>query len=77
MEFEIVGSITAVERIASGTGIRALAWVRRRYGRGDWVKRKGVAMVRLLDGTIRKAEVHWYEAHGVGKKNLKIKRWLD
>jgi hypothetical protein len=76
-KFEIVGPITAVERIAVGTAIRALASLRRRHGRGDWIKRKGVARVRLVDGTIRQAEVHWYEAHGIGKKDLKIKRLLD
>jgi hypothetical protein len=47
------------------------------YGRGDWVKRKGIATVRAPDGRIRKAEVHWYEAHGIGKKNFKIKRYVD
>jgi hypothetical protein len=76
-EFEVIGRLTDVERIASGSSIRAAQWLREQYGPGHWIKRKGVAMVRLVDGTIRKAEVHWYEAYGVGKKKLKIKCWLD
>jgi len=76
-DFDIVGSITDVVRIASGARLRAAPWLRDTYGRGDWIKRKGVATVRLPDGTIRKAEVHWYEAHGIGKKDFKIKRYVD
>ena len=73
MRFEIVGSITNVEIIAVGSGIRNLAYLRKRYGKGRWRKMKGIAKVRLLDGTIHTAEIHWYEAHGVGKRDFKIK----
>jgi hypothetical protein len=62
MDFEIVGEVTSVETIASGRGVRDRASLRRQYGKGRWRKLKGVANVRLIDGTIRLAEVHWYEA---------------
>jgi hypothetical protein len=77
MYFEIIGEITAVERIAAGGSIRELARLRKQFGSGRWRKLKGVATVRLANGRIRKVEPHWYEAHGVGKKKLKIKRYLD
>jgi hypothetical protein len=77
MYFEIVGDITRVETIAVGRGIRDLAHLEEHYGAGRWRKCKGVAMVRLASGGIRPAEVHWYEAHGIGKKRFKIKRFLD
>lgn len=77
MYFEIIGQIRNVETIAAGRGIRTLAQVRKRYGRGRWIKLKGEASVRLASGRIRRAEVHWYEAHGVGKKGFKMKRFLD
>ena len=73
MHFEIVGRISDVETIAVGSGIRILALLRKRYGKGRWRKLKGVATVRLIDGTIRLAEVHWYEAHGIGKREFKLK----
>lgn len=76
MDFEIVGLIDSVETIAEGHGIRDLVLLRQRYGLGRWKKKKGRAMVRLPDGTTARAEVHWYEAHGVGKVKLKIKEWL-
>jgi hypothetical protein len=75
--FRLVGPITDVETIATGSGIRELARLRRRYGRARWRKRKGVAQVELPDGVIRVAEVHWYEATGVGQREFKIKRYLD
>jgi hypothetical protein len=75
--FKIVGQITEIETIAIGSSIRELPELRARFGRGRWRKRKGVADVRLSDGTIRFAEVHWYEAHGIGKVRMKIKRYLD
>jgi hypothetical protein len=75
--FEIVGNITEMQTIAIGNSIRELPELQTRFGRGRWRKRKGVADVRLSDGTIRLAEVHWYEAHGIGKVRLKIKRYLD
>jgi hypothetical protein len=77
MHFEIVGEITEIETIAVGSGIRILSVLRKRYGRGRWRKLKGVATVRLSDGTIRLAEVHWFEAHGIGKRTMRIKRYLD
>ncbi|MCA1634531.1 MAG: hypothetical protein LC802_12775 [Acidobacteria bacterium] len=78
MYFEIEGKISDIELIAAGHGIRILALLQKRYGRGGrWRKLKGVANVRLSDGTIRLAEIHWFEAHGIGKKMLRIKRYLD
>ena len=73
MDFEIVSDITDIETIAAGTGVRDRARLRKQYGRGRWRKLKGVAKVRLLSGRIRLAEVHWYEAHGIGKKEFKLK----
>jgi hypothetical protein len=73
MDFEIVSEITEVETIALGTGIRDRARLRKQYGRGRWRKLKGVARVRLPSGRIRLAEIHWYEAHGVGKRDFKLK----
>lgn len=77
MSFEIVGEFTDVETIAVGGRIRDAARLRRAYGRGRWRKLKGVAWVRLGSGRIRLAELHWYEAHGIGKKEIKRKRYLD
>jgi hypothetical protein len=77
VDFEIVGQITEPETIAVGNSIRELPQLRARFGQGRWRKRKGVANVRLSDGTIRLAEVHWYEAHGIGKVRMKIKQYLD
>ncbi len=77
MHFEIVGEIAEVETIATGRGIRRLKFLRKRYGGWRWRKQKGLAAVRLSRGSIRRAEVHWYEAHGVGRKGWKIKRFLD
>jgi len=77
MYFEIIGEITSIETIAVGKSIREIERLRKIYGSGRWRKRKGVAMVRLADGTVCKAEVHWYEAHGIGRKEFKIKRILE
>ena len=77
MDFEIVGEITDIETFAIGNSIRELPRLRRIYGPGRWRKRKGNARIRLTDGTLCDAEVHWYEAHGIGRKELKIKRFLD
>jgi hypothetical protein len=77
MDFEVIGEITEVETFAVGNAIRELPRLRRIYGPGRWRKRKGVAHIRLSDGSICKAEVHWYEAHGIGRKEVKIKRYLD
>lgn len=76
-DLEIVGSIDDVELIAVGAGIRELANLRKLFGEGRWRKLKGVARVRLPSGNIRCCEVHWYEAHGIGKRKLKVKRFLD
>lgn len=73
MDFEILGELRDVEVISTGTGIRDRARLRKVYGRGRWRKLKAVASVRLPDGTIRLAEIHWYEAHGIGKKEFKLK----
>jgi hypothetical protein len=77
MYFEVLGDIAHVETFATGSSIRELARLRKFYGRGRWRKRKGIARVRLEDGEVRLAEVHWYEAHGIGRKELKIKRYID
>ena len=77
MHFEIVGRIENVVTIAVGGGIREIMRLRNQYGPGKWRKLKGIATVKLDSGSIRMAEVHWYEAHGIGKKKLKIKRLLD
>ena len=71
--FEILGEISDVETFATGSGIREIARLRRLYGRGRWRKRKGTARVRLPDGSIHVAEVHWYEASEIGRKEFKIK----
>jgi hypothetical protein len=73
MDFEIIGEIARLETIATGSGVRDRARLRKQYGQGRWRKLKGVARVRLVDGTIRLAEIHWYEAHGIGKKEYKLK----
>ncbi len=74
MRFEILSEITEVERIASGREIRDLRRLQRLYGKGRWQKMKGIATIRLASGRIRRAELHWYEAHGIGKKEFKRKR---
>ena len=75
--FEIISDITDVEPIAVGSSIRDRARLRKQYGPGRWRKLKGIAVIRLRNGRIRKAELHWYEAHGIGKKEIKRKRYLD
>jgi len=75
--FELDGPIREIETIASGSKIREISRLRKRFGAGRWRKLKGTAYVRLKNGRIRLAEVHWYEAHGVGKRKLKIKAFLD
>ena len=73
MDFEVVGPLRDLETIATGRAIRELRRLRRRYGRGRGRKRKGIASVRLLDGTVHRAELHWYESHGIGRREMKIK----
>jgi hypothetical protein len=77
VRFDIVSPIEAVEIIAVGTSIRDLAYLEKMHGPGRWRKLKGVAQVRLPNGRIRRVELHWYEAHGIGRKDVKIKRYLD
>lgn len=77
MKVEIVGRVLHPQTIATGRAIKELARLRKVYGPGRWRKRKGVAAVRLPDGTLCRAEVHWYEAHGVGRKEFKIKAILE
>jgi len=77
MNFEIIGEIENVEVIAVGGNIRDVMRLRKQYGIGRWRKLKGIALIRLMNDRIRKAELHWYEAHGIGRKKIKIKRFLD
>jgi len=77
MYFEIISEIESVETIAVGGNIRDIMRIRKKYGAGRWRKMKGMADVRLQSGVIRKVELHWYEAHGIGRKKIKIKRLLD
>jgi hypothetical protein len=76
MHFELAGPLTEIETIAAGAGIREIARLRKRYGRGRWRKRKGIAEIRLSDGEVVCAEIHWYEATGIGRREFKIKRFL-
>ena len=77
MDFEILSGPVDVEIIAIGSAIRELSRLKKVYGKGRWRKLKGVATIRLDDGSMANAEVHWYEAHGIGKKEFKIKRFLE
>jgi hypothetical protein len=73
MDFEIVSEIKQIEIFASGTGIRDRKRLDKQYGTGTWRKVKGIADVRLIDGTLHRAEIYWYEAHGIGRKEFKLK----
>jgi len=75
--FEIIGEITNVETIAVGNAIRDIARLRKQYGQSRWQKLKGIALIRLSNGNVRRAELHWYEAHSIGKKEMKRKRYVD
>lgn len=77
MNFEIFGEIQNIEIIAVGNSIRELERLRKVYGSGRWRKLKGIATIELENGTICEAELHWYEAHGIGKKEIKIKYILE
>ena len=77
MHFKVVGRITEIETIAIGGRIRDIMRLRKQYGPGRWRKMKGLAMVELANGSTRMVEVHWYEAHGIGKKKMKIRYFLD
>jgi hypothetical protein len=73
VDFEIISGITNIEIIATGTGIRNRERLQKQYGKGKWRKLKGIAQVQLPNGIVGLAEVHWYEAHGIGKKEFKLK----
>ncbi|MDY6836357.1 MAG: hypothetical protein SWH78_00155 [Thermodesulfobacteriota bacterium] len=74
MYLEIVNDISEIETIAVGNSIREIARLRKSYGYGRWRKMKGKATIRLPDGMICKAELPWYEAHGIGRKDMKVKK---
>jgi hypothetical protein len=74
MWFEVIGSISSIEVVATGRKIRELSRLRKAYGSRRWRKLKGIAMIRLADGSMRLAEVHWYESHGAGRFEIKVKR---
>jgi hypothetical protein len=75
--FQIIGSLENIQIVAIKHAIRDLSFLERTYGQGRWRKLKGIATVQLENGRIRLAEIHWYEAHGIGKRQMKIKRYLD
>ncbi len=77
MGFEIIGDITKIQRIAVNQSIREIRQLRRKHGKARWRKLKGEALVQLPNGAILRAEIHWYEAHGIGKRQMKIKRALE
>jgi hypothetical protein len=77
LNFEIIGEVTNIEIIAVGSAIRDIARLQKQYGKVRWRKLKGIATIRLANGRIRRAEIHWYEAHGIGRKEIKRKRYLD
>lgn len=77
MHFQVLGEITHAETFAVGSGVREIVRLRKFYGKGHWRKRKGIARVRLDDGSVYLAEIHWYEATGIGKRELKIKRLIE
>ena len=77
MTFEIIDQIVNIETIAVGNKIREIAKLRDKFGTGRWRKLKGETTVRLINGRIRRVEIHWYEAHGIGKRKMKIKSYLD
>ena len=76
-DFEVIGQIEQIQSIAIGNRIREIDRLRKAFGAGRWRKLKGIAVVRFEDGTIHRVELHWYEAHGIGRKKLKIKEYLD
>ncbi len=77
MYFEIIEEVEEIETIAVGGRIRDIMRIQKQFGPGRWRKLKGIAKVRLESGRIRRAELHWYEAHGTGRKKMKIKSFLD
>ena len=77
MIFELLSSISEIETIAVGASIREIGRHLKRYGVGRWRKRKGFGRIRLADGTIGEAELHWYEAHGIGRKEIRVKQFWE
>jgi len=77
MKFQIIGRIERVETFAASSGIREITRLRRIYGKGRWRKRKGISEVQFEDGSIRRVELHWYEASGIGRREYKIKQFID
>ena len=77
VRFEVVGTIEQIETMAAGPGVKVQSSLRKTYGRGRWRKLKGVATVRLRNGKLRRVELDWYEAHGIGKRDMKIKSYVD
>jgi hypothetical protein len=77
MKFELVGPIANAEVIAAGPGVRVRSYLRKAYGQGRWRKMKGTGTIRLSNGALRVVELHWYEAHGIGQRDTKIKRYVD
>jgi hypothetical protein len=75
--FEIIGEVSDIETIAVGSSIHDLPRLRKQYGLGHWRKLKGLALIRLRNGRVCRAELHWYEAHGIGRKEIKRKRYLQ
>jgi hypothetical protein len=76
VSLHLLSNITEIETIATGTGVRIRRHLNRKYGKGRWRKLKGIATLQLADGTVARAEIHWFEAHGIGRKDFKIKRIL-
>jgi hypothetical protein len=76
VHFKIIGKIRDIETIATGHGVKNLSRLNKIYGKANWRKLKGICHVELENGTVLEAEVHWYEGHGIGKKEIKIKRYL-
>ncbi|MCD6533558.1 MAG: hypothetical protein J7L25_05740 [Deltaproteobacteria bacterium] len=77
MNIDVVSEIENIEVIAVGGKIRDIMRIRKQYGDGRWRKLKGCAMIVLPEGGIARAELHWYEAHGIGRKKMKIKRLME
>jgi hypothetical protein len=77
VEYRLVEEPSHVELVASGSGIREIRLLRRSFGGRNWRKLKGIARIELPSGTVRRAEVHWYECHGVGRKMMKVKKLLS
>ncbi len=76
MDFEIISEITDIQTIARGSSVRVRRYLNRTYGRGAWRKMKGIAWIQLGNEVLR-AELHWYEAHGIGRRDIKRKRFLE